>query len=230
MPRDAYAIVLAGLCAAPASAALVFDNLENLPVDGTEVTQRVIGDVTVDMGTASGMYLSSRTYGSVDLPAFWGDADELNKPLAGDELSGSRFLSTSVVNPAQMDTLFSAQNPIWFEFDQEVEEFALTTIDLLEEGVRPSDFLALRAYDALGNLLDEQIRTGVQGGSGVDLDWSVFSDSGQIARVELSGNIISGYAGFGIDDIAVSPAVIPGPASLAVLSIAGIAGGRRRRA
>ena len=230
MPRDASAIVLAGLCATTASATLVFDDLENIGADGTDVTQRQIGDVLVSMGTASGMALSARTYGSTDLPAFWGMSDALNTPSASERLSGSRFLSTSIVNPAEPGSLFTANNPIWFEFDQDVVEFGLTTLDLLEQGSGSTDWLALRAYDIFGNLLDEQIRTGAQGAAGVDLRWSVASEGASIARVELVGDIVATYGGFGIDDLAVAASVIPAPASLVVLAVAGLGGTRRRRA
>ena len=87
-----------------------------------------------------------------------------------------------------------------FELDAPVAEFQMTTLDLLEDcgnGSYPS--LAVRAFDASGLMVGEDVREGVQGTSGLDLDWSVSAD--EIVRVEVTGADVEGCGGYGIDDI-----------------------------
>jgi hypothetical protein len=106
--------------------------------------------------------------------------------------------------------------PWTFTFSEPVKSFGLTTVDLLEPRGGASDFLVFSAYDSQGQLVDEMTRTGVQGPSGLDLDWLVSPPSGLISHVTMTG-VISNFSGHGIDDLALESAV-PEPALLSLLA------------
>jgi len=171
----------------------VVDDLESIGPDLTPVTFRIIGAVTVTISTATGHDLLARTYG-VPPSAFVGAEGIDNEPLHPENVSGERFISSSGFIGG-----FDVFQPIIFEFSAPAVAFGLTTIDLLEDGAPPSDVLILRAFDETDAVVDEQVRTGPWGPSGVDLDWSVMFTGG-ITKVHLTGDI-SINPGFGIDDI-----------------------------
>lgn len=171
------------------------DPLEDIGPDGTPVTTRTIGGVAVTISTASGKSLEARTYFDPSPNAFGGAGGSANAPANPGNISLTRFIST-------VDRAFTPDNwafgqvaPIIFDFSTPVQRFGLTTIDLLEG----NGSLTFRAYDADGNVVAEQTRSGPQGGSGLDLDWQVSAPN--IVQVQLLGTIADGVGGYGIDDL-----------------------------
>ncbi len=90
---------------------------------------------------------------------------------------------------------------------------------LLSQLNEPADLRALDE-EALGQVVDEQTRSGRLGPSGFDLDWLVSADGNQIAEVQLFGTVTA-FSGYGIDDLVLIR--VPEPATLA-LFIVGLAG------
>ena len=194
------------------------DMLEDIGPDGTPVLSRTIAGVEVTMSSAGGP-LGARTYYDSDPLAFGGIGGALNNsPLVPSNVSLYRFLRT--------DGAFEGEVlPISFEFSSPIESFGLTTLDLLEYGEPDEATVEIRAYDASDILLDEMVRTGPQGSSGLDLDWLVSSPAQDIVRVELTGTVRN-YCGYGIDDLVL---VVPEPATLSLLAVgAGLVIRRRR--
>ncbi len=173
--------------------AAVIDDLEDIGPDGTPVMTRVIEGVTVTITPSSGIHFVSRTYNSLP-QGFLGDGGS-NIPLNPANISLTRFVS-----PDTLD--FNGVVPLTFEFDQPVSQFGLTTLDLLENATLSSSNVVLEAFDSQDNLVSELSLTGPQGPSGLDLDWLVSGDD--IRKVIMSGSIAIG-AGFGIDDLYLSP-------------------------
>ena len=179
------------------------DTLEDLPEDGTPIHQRVIDGVTVSISNENGDPLFAATYDDCT-PAIFGGVDgACNVPLNRSQVSGRRFIGRC--DPPALVTLF-------FELDPPATAFGLTTLDLLETSSDPDDHddmvLSLVAYDVDGIMVDIHIRQGPQDASGLDLDWFVQSDTGDISWVELTGFVGSGFC-FGIDDIIVNATGCP---------------------
>ena len=182
------------------------DVLEDIGPDTTPVTTRVIDGVTVTISTGAGLQMQACTYYDSTVYAFTGKDGAVNAPLNPGNVSGTRFISTLGTN-----SRFQNVEPITFEFDQPVTSFGLTTLDLLEDEEDPTTTLRLEAFDAADALVDEQVRTGEQGPSGLDLDWSVTGTG--IVKVRLTGSIIGTDIGsFGIDDLVLIPTVTAVPA------------------
>ncbi|MHC4401047.1 MAG: hypothetical protein ACYTG0_15330 [Planctomycetota bacterium] len=180
------------------------DTLEDIGPDYTPVTSRTIGGLTVNISTATGLNMSAATYDDTTPQTFYGGPLP-NHPLVPENVSGSRFISTSdFANP---NGRFHIIQPIIFTFSEPVYSFGLTSLDLLEPVQRPGDYLTLTAYDASGNVVDTHTRFGDQGDSGVDLDWYVSSLQGDIVRAEFGGLIYYGV-GYGIDDLVIGWPVI----------------------
>jgi len=112
--------------------------------------------------------------------------------------------------------------------------FGLTTLDLHEAG-DDSAWVRLRAFDASDSMIDNHVRYGPEGPSGLDLNWSVHAAG--IMRVRLLGDISINHQGYGVDDLMLvrSPEPVPtlGGTGLALIGIAvsliGIAFVYRRR-
>ena len=170
------------------------DDLEDIGSNCAPVTIRVIDGVTVTISTQGGYPITARTYYDSTCLAFLGANDEPNAPLNPGNVSGTRFISS------YLDSLigFPQAQPVIFQFDQPVTFFGLTTIDLCENQDPVAD-LKLQAFDYSDVLIDEHVRSGPQGPSGLDLDWSV-SGSG-IVKVLLTGTISLDAPGYGIDDL-----------------------------
>ena len=148
-----------------------------------------------------------------------------NRPLNPGNVSGRRFISTTSGATHAID---EAQ-PIVFTFSVPVLEFGLTTLDLMENSDVADAFLTLEALNADGEVVATHTRTGRQGASGLDLDWLVSSDSGEITQARLLSNLSSRFGGYGIDDLLVT---IPLPAAVwpfgsSLLMLLGISTTRR---
>ena len=174
------------------------DGLEDIGPDNTPVTTRLIDGVTVTISTDTGLQMQACTYYDSTARAFNGKDLADNAPLNPGNVSGTRFISTLGAN-----SRFQNVEPITFEFDQPVTSFGLTTLDLLEDEEDPTTTLRLQAFDASDALVDEQVRTGEQGPSGLDLDWSVTGTG--IVKVRLTGSITGAdIGGYGIDDLVLT--------------------------
>ena len=176
------------------------DTLEDIGPDGTPITSRTIGGVTVSISTASGKSLEARTYFDSVPNAFGGAGGGANAPAIPGNVSLTRFISTVDRAFTPNNWAFGQVAPIIFDFSSPIQRFGLTTVDLLEG----NGSLTFRAYDAGGNIVAEQTRTGPQGGSGLDLDWQVAAAS--IVQVQLLGTIEDGVGGYGIDDLILETA------------------------
>jgi hypothetical protein len=181
------------------------DDLEDIGSDNTVITTRVIDGVTVTISTGGGYPMRACTYNDDTFYAFAGAGGATNVPLNPGNVSGTRFISSNV---ADGNSSFPYVKPIIFEFDRPVTFFGLTTLDLCETGDTTA-WPRVRAYDASDNLVDNHVRYGPQGDSGLDLNWSV-SGAGMM-KVELTGDISPDYGGYGIDDLmlAAPPEVVP---------------------
>ena len=176
-------------------AQLTIDDLEDIGPNCSVVTTRIIDGVTVTITTQGGYPMLANTYNDSTCLAFSGADDEPNTPLNPGNVSGTRFISHSNY-PNNLG--FPQAQPIIFLFNQPVTFFGLTTLDLCENNDLGAE-LKLQAFDNSNNLIDEHIRTGPQGPSGLDLDWSVSSNG--IVKVLLTGTISLDYPGYGIDDL-----------------------------
>jgi len=186
-------------CVAPGVLASV-DPLEDIGPTYTVVTDRTIDGVTVTITTASGRDMLAVTYFDEGSPCFLGAGDVVNAPLVPGNVSGTRFISTADDIDGDM--------PIVFAFSEPIGLFGLTTVDVLED-VETSGDAEVRLQGWSGTtLLDEHVRTGIQAGSGLDLDWRVWHAAGLTHAVLLrTGGTIS--AGYGIDDLEVLLLSVP---------------------
>ncbi len=195
--------LLAALGAGPALADV--DPLEDIGSDGTIVDTRVIAGVTVSIATAPGTHLVACTYDSLPAafagPGLGGPNQKPNHPDQPGNVSGARFLGSL---DGKLSQRFNTVEPIVFTFDAPVRVFGLTTLDLLETHSGAASMVRLQGFDADGQLVVEQVLSGEQGPSGLDLDWSVTWNPG-LTRAVLTGTIGAGFAGFGIDDIVLEP-------------------------
>jgi hypothetical protein len=186
------------------SATPVTDTLENIGLDGTAVTSRVIGGVTVDISTSTGADMMAYTYFDNAPVAFKGANGGNNAPLNPGNVSGTRFISTSEVG--SIGGLINIVQPISFDFSTPVSGFGLTTLDMLESAWSNTDNVRLVALDANGQIIDSQLRTGPQGASGIDLGWFVQSAQAEITKAVLFVSNNGTGAAYGIDDLVVDPA------------------------
>lgn len=176
------------------------DELEDIGPDLTPISSRTIGDVTVTISTASGNGYWAATYNDATTHSFTGAGDLTNAPLNPANVSGSRFISTTEDINHDMPIVFDFSAPVW--------SFGLTTLDVLED-VDTSPDAEVRLQGFNGDLLvDEHVRVGIQGPSGLDLDWQV-SHVGGITRAVLmrTAGVIS--PGYGFDDLTVHSLSVP---------------------
>lgn len=175
------------------------DDFEDTGPNFTVVQTRVIEGVTVTISNASGLPFLSMTYFDAGSNSFIGANDGVNAPVDPAAVSGERFISTA-------DDI-NNDMPIVFEFSTPLGLFGLTTLDVLED-VNTSADAEVRLQGFNGDtLVDEHVISGIQGGSGLDLDWQIVSPTGftRAILVRTAGTISAGY---GIDDMeAVSLAV-----------------------
>jgi hypothetical protein len=139
--------------------------------------------------------LTARTYYDSTYVAFLGENYVPNAPLNPSSVSGTKFISSVDTN---INIGFPHAQPIIFQFNHPVLYFGLTTLDLCENDDPGAD-LRLQAFDQSNNLIDEHIRTGPQGPSGLDLYWNVSGNG--IVKVLLTGAISLEVYGYGIDDL-----------------------------
>ncbi len=172
------------------------DVLETIGDDNTPVTSRIVNGVTVDISTASET-MTARTYDG-GLTAFVGPGDSPNTPLNPENVSGSRFVSTS----GPPSGYFQNVQPITFNFSSPAQTFGLTTLGLMTTNIGPTETVTLQAFNASGGVVGQVTRVGPQGAEGVDLDWLIHSSGQDIISATLSGAIVTG-GGYGIDDLVV---------------------------
>ncbi len=119
-------------------------------------------------------------------------------------MSGNLFISTA-------DNI-NTDMPITFEFSTPVGIFGLTTLDVLEDVETSADAeVRLQGYNG-DTLVAEHVITGIQGGSGLDLDWEIISTAGitRAVLVRTAGTISAGY---GIDDMMLVSLAVPAESS-----------------
>jgi len=187
------------LVAISGSALAGIDDFEDTGPNYTIVNSRVIEGVTITFSNASSLPFLSVTYFDEGSPSFVGADDGVNAPVDPSQVSGNRFISTA-------DNI-NTDMPIVFEFSSPLGVFGLTTLDVLEDVETSADAeVRLQGFNG-ETLVAEHVITGVQGGSGLDLDWEIASQLGftRAVLVRTAGSISAGY---GIDDmVAVSLAV-----------------------
>ena len=207
-----------------ASADLITDTLEDIGPDGTAITSRVIGGITVTISNSGNIDMGARTYFDNSPRAFNGAGGSYNVPLSPGNVSGTRFISTSDSQPINF------AQPIIFDFSDPVFGFGLTTLDLLEQNAGINSFVTLQARDLSGQIVATQTRIGPQGSSGIDLDWFVSSNTAEITQVSLLSNIAAGDGyGYGLDDLTLEPVPLPPSVLLFGTGIAGFVGIRMRK-
>ncbi len=199
MKRTLVNTCLVVLLAVGSSSFAGVDDFEDTGPNFTVVQTRVIEGVTVTISNASGLPFLSMTYFDAGSNSFVGAGDGVNAPIDPAAVSGERFISTA-------DDI-NNDMPIVFEFSTPLGLFGLTTLDVLEDVETSADAeVRLQGFNG-DTLVDEHVITGIQGGSGLDLDWQIASDTGftKAILVRTAGTISAGY---GIDDLeAVSLAV-----------------------
>lgn len=193
-------LCLVVLLAIGGSAFAGVDDFEDTGPNFTIVNSRVVEGITVTISNASGLPFLSMTYFDEGSHSFAGAGDEINAPLDPSQVSGNRFISTA-------DNI-NTDMPIVFEFSSPLGAFGLTTLDVLED-VETSADAEVRLQGFNGNtLVAEHVITGVQGGSGLDLDWMVTSHAG-ITRAVLLRTAGTISAGYGIDDLVMVSLAVP---------------------
>ncbi len=192
MNRYLVNLCLLSLLLVSSSALAGIDDFENVGPNFTHVSARVIDDVTVTFSNNSGLPFLSVTYFDEGSHCFIGAADGVNAPLDPLGVSGNFFISTA-------DNI-NTDMPIVFDFSVPVGVFGFTTLDILED-VQTSTDAEVRLQGFNGTtLVTEQVVSGIQGGSGLDLDWEITSLTGitQAVLVRTAGTVSAGY---GIDDM-----------------------------
>jgi len=199
LKRCLITLCLMVLVAISGSALAGIDDFEDTGPNFTIVNSRVIEGVTITISNASGLPFLSMTYFDEGSPAFVGAGDGVNAPVDPSRVSGNRFISTA-------DNI-NTDMPIVFEFSSPLGVFGLTTLDVLEDVETSADAeVRLQGFNG-ETLVAEHVITGVQGGSGLDLNWEIANQIGftRAVLVRTAGFISAGY---GIDDmVAVSLAV-----------------------
>ncbi|MBU8870622.1 MAG: hypothetical protein KOO60_07150 [Gemmatimonadales bacterium] len=185
-------LCLVALLAICGSALAGIDDFENTGPNFTYVNSRVNDGVTVTISNASGLPYLSVTYFDEGSHCFLGADDVVNAPVDPLRVSGDIFISTA-------DNI-NTDMPIVFEFSTPLGSFGLTTLDVLED-VQTSADAEVRLQGFNGDtLVAEHVISGVQGGSGIDLDWEITSQAG-ITRAVLLRTAGTISAGYGIDDL-----------------------------
>ncbi len=194
-------IVLIAVCG---SALAGVDDFEDTGPNFTHVATRVIDGVTVTISNTSGLPYLSVTYFDATSHSFAGAEDAINAPEDPSRVSGNLFISTA-------DNI-NTDMPITFEFSTPVGIFGLTTLDVLEDVETSADAeVRLQGYNG-DTLVAEHVITGIQGGSGLDLDWEIISTAGitRAVLVRTAGTISAGY---GIDDMMLVSLAVPAESS-----------------
>lgn len=176
------------------------DGFEDTGPNFTHVGSRDIEGATITISNASGLPYLSVTYFDTGSNSFVGAEDVINAPVDPARVSGDLFISTT-------DDI-NTDMPIVFEFSTPLGVFGLTTLDVLEDVETTADAeVRLQGFNGT-TLVDEHVRSGVQGGSGIDLDWQVSSDEGMTSAVlvRTGGSISPGY---GIDDMVAVTLPVP---------------------
>lgn len=188
------------LVALGGSAFAGIDDFEDTGPNYTVVSSRVIDGITVTFSNSSGLPFLSVAYFDEGSPSFLGAGDLVNAPVDPSRVSGNRFISTA-------DDI-NVDMPIVFDFSTPVGVFGLTTLDVLEDVETSADAeVRLQGFNG-ETLVAEHIITGIQGGSGLDLDWEIYSESGitRAVLVRTAGTISAGY---GFDDMLLVSLAVP---------------------
>ncbi|MEQ8765949.1 MAG: hypothetical protein RL885_18670 [Planctomycetota bacterium] len=178
------------------------DTLDILDRPESEVIRRTLGDIDVVITVQPGFHLSSKLYFDDSSGGFFG-AGSTNVPLNPSAVSDGMFLSGED-HIDNADEPFDVVQPIRFELSSPVRSFAISTLDLLERGEPSSRSIAIRAYDAAGMLVDEEIRAGEQGPSGLERLWQVDAARDVISSVVLTRGRPLRSPEFGLDDLTVA--------------------------
>lgn len=176
------------------------DDFEDTGPNFTIITSRVIEGVTVSFSNASGLPFLSVAYFDPGSHSFIGANDGVNEPDDPNRVSGNRFISTA-------DNI-NTDMPIVFDFDTPVGLFGFTTIDVLEDVETSADAeVRLQGYNG-DTLVTEHVISGIQGGSGVVVDWEIYSQQGftRAVLIRTAGYISAGY---GIDDMELVSLAVP---------------------
>jgi len=190
---DAGQLICGGSLAA---ITITIDTLEDIGANDTEITERIIGGVTVTISVDSGGKMVAGTYYDSSYVLFGGP----NAPLNPGNISLSRFIGLNYG---------SVRVPnVTFDFSTPVREFGITTIDLLQTGAASTDNITFQAFNSAASLVDQVSLTGVQGLNGLDLDWHLFSAAGDIVQVKML-NTITRSGGHGFDDILIGTVAVP---------------------
>ncbi len=201
--------------------ATMIDTFEDIGANGTTINNRVIDGINVSLGTNTGAVFAAVTYFMEPPFAFAGQpAAVYNNPLTPSNVSGSRFISTAANGAYLNDTL-----KLVFGFSQDVKEFGFTTIDF-EDGSG-----TLTAYDGNDNVVDSFTVSYPgfnQATSGIDVDWLVSSQQGDISYAVFSTVGIGG-GGYGIDDMLVTAVPVPAAIWLFGSGLLGLAGIVKRK-
>lgn len=200
MKRNLLHTYLISLLIVSGSALAGVDDFEDTGPNFTVVSSRVIEGVTIDLSNASGLPFLSVTYNDPGSHCFVGANDGINEPADLGDVSGDRFISTA-------DNI-NLDMPIVFDFSIPLGIFGITTIDVLEDvETSPDAEVRLQGFHN-DQLVAEHVITGIQGGSGVVLDWQISSQQGftKAVLIRTAGTISAGY---GIDDMEAVSLVVP---------------------
>jgi len=176
---------------------VVFD-LENIGADGTPVDTVTNEGVTITIGTRRDT-MAANTYGEGPAQECFVGASPggfTNIPLNAGNVSGSRFISTC--------EKIKRATPITFTFSEAIKGFGLTTLDLLEKCDSNANVTYTLSGD--GGSTSHSI-SGVQGKSGLDLDFAISSSTFDITTVTFdhtAGSVCRAL--YGIDDLYVEVA------------------------
>jgi hypothetical protein len=189
-----FLLILAGAAMAG------IDDFEDPGPNYTVISERVIEGITITLSNARGWPFLLVTYNDPSSHCFVGANDGINAPADPAGVSGTRFISTA--DDINLDM------PIVFDFSTPVGIFGLTTIDVLEDVETSADAeVRLQGFNG-DQLVAEHVMTGIQGGSGVVLNWEITSEQGftRAVLVRTAGTISAGY---GIDDLEVVSLAVP---------------------
>ena len=200
MKRNLLHTYMIFLLVVSGSALAGVDDFEDTGPNFTVVSSRDIEGVTIDLSNASGLPFLSVSYNDPGSHCFVGANDGINEPIDLGDVSGNRFISTA-------DNI-NLDMPIVFEFSIPLGIFGITTIDVLED-VETSPDAEVRLQGFLNDqMVAEHVITGIQGGSGVVVDWQIASNQGftKSILIRTAGTISAGY---GIDDMEAICLAVP---------------------